>query len=163
MRAILLMLLLIIAIQADDSFGNWRMNPARSTFAADLPPKSLTVRIEPHTKGEVFTVDRIEADGRAMTSSTILYFDGKPRDLEDVGCSGTQSSRRLDGQTVEILHKCASGRWTRFIRRWAAQSNELILEIMEQQWDGRRFEKRLVLERQSAGLAPGENKERRDR
>jgi hypothetical protein len=148
MRAILLMLLLTTAIQADDSFGSWKLNPGRSTFAADPPPKSLTVRIEPHAKGEVFTLDRVEADGRAMTSSTILHFDGKPRDWEDVGCSGTQSSRRLDGQTVEILHKCASGRSTRLIRRLAAQSNELILEITEQPADGRRFKTRMVLEKQ---------------
>lgn len=147
MRAIVLMLLLIAAIRAADSFGTWEMNPARSTFAQARPPKSLTVRIEPHTRGEVFTVDRIEADGRAMTSSTILYFDAKPRDFQDVGCSGTQSSRRMDAQTVEILHKCASGQWTRLVRRVSEQPKELVLEITEQQPNGRRFERRLVLEK----------------
>lgn len=148
MRAILLMLPLITAIRADDSFGNWTMNPGRSTFAADPRPKSLSVRIERHTKGEVFTLDRIEANGRATTSSTILYFDGKPRDFQHVGCSGTQSSRRLDSRTVEILRQCASGERTRIIRRLSAKPKELILEITEQQADGRRFERRLVLEKQ---------------
>jgi hypothetical protein len=41
----------------------------------DPGPKSITIRIEPHAKREVFTLDRIDADGRATTSSTILYFD----------------------------------------------------------------------------------------
>ena len=104
------------------------------------------MRIEPHAKGEVFTLDRIEGDGRSTTSSTILYFDGKARDFQDPGCSGTQSSRRVDGQTVEILRKCAGGEWTRFVRRSAVQPKELVLEITEQHPDGRRFERRLVLE-----------------
>ena len=42
-------------------------------------------------------------------SSTILYFDGKARDFQDSTCSGTQSSRRLDARTVEILPTCAAG------------------------------------------------------
>ena len=41
-----------------------------------------------------------------------------------------------------------SGGWIRFVRRLAAQPKELILEITEQQPDGRRFERRLVLEKQ---------------
>jgi hypothetical protein len=121
------------------------VNPIRST---DPYPKSLSVRFEPHAKGEVFTLDRIGGDGRATTSSTILYLDGKPRDFQDVGCSGTESSRRVDSQTVEILRNGNTGEWIRFVRRLAAQSTELILEITEQQPDGRRFERRLVLEKQ---------------
>ena len=66
-------------------------------------PKSLTLRIEPHAKGEVFTLDRTEANGRTTSSSILLYFDGTARAFQDAGCSGTQSSRRLDSRTVEIL------------------------------------------------------------
>ena len=115
----------------------------------DPRPKSITIRIEPHAKTEVFTLDRIEADGRATTSSTILYFDGQPSEFQDLGCSGTQSSRRVDSQSVEILRTCASGRWTRFVRRLAAQPNELVMEVTEQRAGGRRLDRRLVLEKQS--------------
>jgi hypothetical protein len=108
----------------------------------------LTVRIGPHAKGEVFTLDKIEMDGRATTSSTILYYDGKPRDFQDTKCSGTQSSRRVNKETVEIIRHCNGGAWIRFVRRLAAHPKELILEITEQQPDGRRFEGRLVLEKQ---------------
>jgi hypothetical protein len=44
-------------------------------------------------------------DGRASTFGTIQYFDGKARDFEDSTCSGAQSSRRVDGRTVEILRE----------------------------------------------------------
>ncbi len=130
---------------AGDAFGSWKVNPIRSL---DPFPGSLTARFEPHGKGEVFTLDRTEQDGRATTSSTILYFDGRPRDFEDLGCTGTQSSRRLDNKVVEILRKCESGQWIRFVRRTSAKPNELFLEITEQHSDGRRFERRLMLEKQ---------------
>ena len=83
--------------------GTWKINPARSTFAGGAPFKSLIARIERHPKGEVFTLDRIEADGRTTSYSTILYLDGQPRRFEDFGCSGIQSSLRADERTVEIV------------------------------------------------------------
>ena len=123
----------------------WKLNPARSTLAGNQ--KSVTARIEPHTRGEVFTLDTIAADGRASTFSTILYFDGKARDFQDSVCSGTQSSRRMDGQTVEILRECANGGYSQIIRRSAMQPGVLLFEITEQHTDGRRSEQRLVMEK----------------
>jgi hypothetical protein len=129
-------------------FGTWKMNAARSTLSGSPQPKSFTIRIEPHPKGEVCTLDRVETDGRTTSASNILYFDAAPRDFQDSHCSGTQSSWRIDNKTVEIVRKCGSGERTTFIRRTAAKANELVLEINEQHADGRRFERRLVLERQ---------------
>jgi hypothetical protein len=122
----------------------WKLNPARSTLVQNQ--KSVTVRIEPHTRGEVFTLDTMAADGRASTSSTILYFDGKPRKFQDSTCSGTQSSHRVDSGTVEIVRECAGGQ-VLLIRR-AAKAGVLILEITEQNSDGHRSERRLVMEKQ---------------
>src|SRR5215469_1893856 len=102
-----ILILLAATSWAGDAFGVWKLNPARSTLARDQG--SLTLRIEPHPRGEVFTLDTVAADGRATTSSTILYFDGKTREFQDSTCSGTQSSRRVDGRTVEILRDCAGG------------------------------------------------------
>jgi hypothetical protein len=127
--------------------GTWKMNAARSTLAGS-PFKSLTVRIERHPKGEVFTLDRIETDGRTTSFSTILYLDGEPRRFEDFGCSGIQLSRRADERTVEIVRMCASGGWMRLLWRPSARANELDLEITEQSADGRRFDRRLMLEKQ---------------
>jgi len=129
-------------------FGTWKMDAAKSSLAGATQPKSFTVRIEPHAKGEVFTLDRVDAQGRNTTSSTVLYLDGKPRDLELPGCAGTQSSRRLDSRTVEILRNCGSGESMRFVRR-LTQPKELVLEITEQRPDGSRLERRLVLEKES--------------
>jgi hypothetical protein len=127
--------------------GSWKLNAARSTFAGDTQPRSFTIRIEAHAKGEAFTVDRIEADGRAMSSSIILYLDGIERDFRDNECSGTQSSRRIDSQTIEILRNCGAGAWIKVVRR-TASNNELVLEISERRADDRRFDRRLVFEKQ---------------
>jgi hypothetical protein len=147
MRSALLLMPLSAACWAGAADGTWKLNAARSTFAGDTQPRSFTIRIEPHAKGEVFTLDRIEADGRAVSCSSILYLDGGERDFRDGECSGTQSSRRIDSQTVEILRNCGAGAWTRFVRRIAAK-NELVLEISEHHAGGRRFDRRLVFEKQ---------------
>jgi hypothetical protein len=54
----------------------------------------------------------------------------------------------VDSRTVEILRECASGEWTRSVRRLSKTPQELVLEITEQQADGRRFERRLILDKQ---------------
>lgn len=145
---IALLILITFTCGAEDAFGTWKVKPAGSTSNVSSDIESFTVRIGPHAKGEVFTLDKIERDGRATTSSTILYLDGKPREFQEASCSGTQLSQRLGKETVEIIRNCGSGAWIRFVRRLAAQPKELILEITEQQPNGRRFERRLVLEKQ---------------
>ena len=63
MRTLLLLITIGLAYAADAALGIWKMDPTHSSFMGDTKPKSLLVRIEPHVKGEVLTLDRIEADG----------------------------------------------------------------------------------------------------
>jgi hypothetical protein len=143
MRAALLIVLAAVS-WGGDAFGVWQLNAARSTLAANQ--KTMSVRIDPHLRGEVFTLETATWDGRASTSSTILYFDGKARDFEDSTCVGTQWSQHVDGRTAEIVRECAGGRRVRLIRR-TESSSVLVLEITEENADGRRSERRVVLER----------------
>ena len=145
MRATLL-LLFGIPSWAGEPFGVWKLNPAHLTPAENR--RSVILRIEAHTRGEVFTLDTVDADGRASTSSTILYFDGVARDFRDAGCSGTQSSRRLDARTVEILRECGSGRQIRLVRRLTTQPRALIFEMIEQLPGGRPSGRRFVMEKE---------------
>ena len=50
--------------------------------------------------------------------------------------------------TAEILRKCETCVWTRLVLRTSAKAAQLVLEITEQHADGRRVERRLVLEKQ---------------
>lgn len=147
MRVILLLLAAGSACWGGDALGLWKINVSRSTFAAERPPRNFEVRIERKAKGEVFTVERTEQDGRSSSNSTILYLDRKPRGYEDLDCKGTQSSQRVDDRTVEILRTCDDGRWTRVIRR-VNTDTELVLEIRGRRSDGRQIQMGLVLEKQ---------------
>ena len=147
MRIIPLLLAAAAASRAEAPFGTWKVNPASSiAIISDRAPKAMTLRFEPHPKGEVFTVETIESDGRAVTSSSILYLDDKPRESANPGCSGTQSSRRRKDRSIEILCQCTTGEWIRIIRRLPSQPDRLVLEITGQRANGR-FDRRLVLER----------------
>lgn len=148
MRIILLLALAGQAgLGAGDAVGVWKLSPGRSTFATDRHPRSLTLRIERHSKGELFTVDRTEQDGRSTTDSTVLFLDGKPREYRDPDCNGTQSSQRVDSRTVEITRTCEGGAWMRIVRR-VTTGSELILEVTTKEADGRQVERRLVLEKE---------------
>ncbi|HKE24378.1 MAG TPA: hypothetical protein VKB88_18575 [Bryobacteraceae bacterium] len=105
------------------------------------------MRIERHAQGEVFTVERTEPDGRSSSDSTILFFDGKPREYQDLDCWGTQSSQRVDKRTVEILRTCEAGAWMRVIRR-VNTDRELVLEVNGRRPDGRQVQMLLVLQKQ---------------
>ena len=144
MRAVLF-ILFAASSQAGEPYGVWKVNPTHSTPAENR--KSVTLRIESHAQGEVFTLDTVAPDGRASTSSTILYFDGKARDFQDAGCSGTQSSRRVDGRTIEILRDCGTGRQIRLVRRMTPQG-VLIFEVFEQFPGGRHSERRLLMKKE---------------
>ena len=143
-RIALLALYWVSLSSASDALGVWRVNPARSTVRYS---NIAAIGFQPHAKGEVFTLYRFDDNGRATTSSTILYFDGRDRDLEDFGCRGTQSSWRVDEGTVEIARNCAGGQRIRLIRRLSPRYNELILEITEEA-KGDRIDRRMVLERE---------------
>jgi hypothetical protein len=144
----IVLLLMLIAgpefASAEDAFGVWQVNQNHS-----IGPRSdiLAVRFERYSKGEVFTLETMDSSGRSATSSTILYFDGNPRDFQDAGCSGVQSSRRLDGSTIEIVRQCRNGDWTKFVRRLTRRDKQMVLEVSEQH-SGGRFDRRLVFDKQ---------------
>jgi hypothetical protein len=142
-RVAIVALSLVLQIWAGGAVGIWKVNPARSTIRESGID---TVEIRPHKKGEVFTLNQFDREGRATTSSTILYFDGRDRDIQDFGCSGTQSSRRIDELTVEIIRSCAGGEQIRLVRRLSELRNQLILEITREVVH-HRIDERLVLER----------------
>jgi hypothetical protein len=147
MRTVLLLILLGAACCAGEAYGTWKLNPARSTFSGQTQPKALVLRIEPHPKGQVVTVDRTGDNGQSTSSSTILYLDGAARDFQGTECSGSQTSRRLDSQTIEVLRQCGGGEWERLVQRLTRQGKELVVEITRQR-SGRRSEERLLLEKQ---------------
>ena len=148
MRTILILTVCSTACCAGSLLGTWRMDRARSWFAGPDQPRRLTVRIEPHAKGRVFTLDRLEGDGRNTSFSTVLYFDGISRAIQDFACSGTQSSRWWDGRTIEIRRVCSNVESVWRVRESAGNSRELTIEITEKSLGGSTLGLRVVLKTQ---------------
>jgi hypothetical protein len=144
------LVVLSAAESAESAFGTWTVNFRKSTSAGSVEPGIVTLRIERHAKGEVFTVDRTGHDGRSTTDSTVLFLDGKPRGYQDLDCSGTQSSQRVDNRTVEILRTCEAGGWIHLVRR-VTTDRKLVLEINGRRSGGRQVKTRLVLDKQQGG------------
>jgi len=96
----------------------------------------------------VFTLERVEKDGRATTSSTIVYFDNTPRDFQDFDCAGAQSSRRLDGRTIESRRNCGGSHSIWLVRRQTDTSTRLIIDSSEERRPGPNLDWRLVMEKQ---------------
>ena len=94
-------------------------------------------------KPKSFTVRRLQPPAASCAWTARIGIIG------NLGVQERNPSGQLDSQTVEILRKCVSGEWTRFVQRPAARAKELILDITAQHPAGRRFERRLVLEKQS--------------
>ena len=147
MRTILILTICSTACWAGSVLGTWTMDRARSRFAGPDQPQSLTVRMEPHAKGRVLTLDRLGANGRTTSSSTILYFDGAARQIEDFECSGTQSSRRSDERTVEIRRVCSTGESIWLVRE-SANSKELTIEMTDKRPGGSILSSYVVLQKQ---------------
>jgi hypothetical protein len=131
---------------AGSSFGIWTVSTLTST-PGRLGPTITALRIEKHAKGEVFTLDRIDAQGRRTSSSTILYLDDEPRNFQDFECSGTQSSRQVDAESVEIHRVCEDGERVWLLKQ-SARPDELIVRITQKQRDGRQFEWHMILKKQ---------------
>jgi len=108
----------------------WKLNPARSTFVENQ--KRLTIRIEPHTRGEMLLWTRLPPDGRASTFSTILYSTARPGTIQDSACSGMQSSWRVDGHQDSGNPARMCARRANAAHSRTAQAGVLILEIIEQ-------------------------------
>ncbi len=148
MRNILLITIAVATSAANSTLGTWKMIPARSTFTGRSRPKSLSVRFEPHARGQVITLDLVESDGRTTSSSSILYFDGAPREIEDLDCSGAQSSSRFNSGTVRIQRTCTGGNGTWLVRQSLEQPKELLIDVTEKRQGGQSLEWRVVLEKQ---------------
>jgi hypothetical protein len=112
------------------------MKSAPSTFARGVCPSTFAKRIEPHIKGEL-TLDQAEPEDQATTLSTVPYLERKPREFQDTGCFGRQSSPSLHDETLEVVRHSSSAARTRLIRRPGKRRHELV-EIPKQRADGRR-------------------------
>jgi hypothetical protein len=88
------------------NMGTWKLNLAKSKFAAGTAPKSGTFTNEVSGAGVKTTSDSVAADGTAMHSTYTVIYDGKDNPLTGTSLNGdVVAATRIDANTVRSAYK----------------------------------------------------------
>ena len=88
------------------NIGTWKLNLAKSTYAAGTAPKSATFTNVVAGKGVKTTSDSVATDGTAIHSEYTLIYDGKDYPMTGNGRNGdVVAGTRIDANTVNFTYK----------------------------------------------------------
>ncbi|NOT26201.1 MAG: hypothetical protein HOP16_08860 [Acidobacteria bacterium] len=95
---------LVGAAQVPQSYlGNWKMNVAQSKSTTPLN-RSNTVRVEAAPGGAAkFTIDTVDATGKATHDEYVTAFDGKAVDVKSAAAPTTRTYTRIDDRTYQYV------------------------------------------------------------
>jgi len=96
----------ILAQPSDSSIGTWKINPAKSRYAAGTAPKSVTTKHEAAGAGVKSTVDSVDADGTVRHWTYASNYDGKDSPITGNCPYGDSIARtRVDANTTRAVYK----------------------------------------------------------
>lgn len=78
--------------------GTWKLNLSKSKFEPGPAPKSLTRTIVAQSEGAKYTFDGIAADGKPISYSFTVKYDGK-----DYPVSGTGMTSGADSIAIRLI------------------------------------------------------------
>ena len=96
--------------QSNPLLGTWKLNVAKSTFDASTPaPKSQTRTVMAHGDSVMYMVEGVGADGKAISYSFTVKYDGKDYPVTGTMPGGADmiSIKRVDANTFEATLKKA--------------------------------------------------------
>jgi hypothetical protein len=97
-----------LAQSSDPRLGTWKLNVAKSTYAAGTAPKSVTYAAEAAGAGVKVTVDAVGADGTVEHYGFTANYDGKDFPIVGNSSQGDTGARtRVDANTVRTIYKKA--------------------------------------------------------
>lgn len=86
--------------------GTWKLNLAKSTYAAGTAPKSGTFTNVVAGAGVKTTSDSVAADGTAIHSEYTVIYDGKDNPITGNSRNGdVAAGTRIDANTVRFIYK----------------------------------------------------------
>ena len=103
----------LVALEADNSLGTWKVNIAASKYTpAPLPVKSLTVVREVLPGGVKVTTTGERSDGTAINTTYSANYDGTPAGVTGKGSPyDTVSIKEVDSNTFLYEAKNTTGRY----------------------------------------------------
>jgi hypothetical protein len=88
------------------NLGTWKLNLAKSTFAAGTAPKSAVFTNVVAGEGIKTTSDTVRADGTAIHSEYTVVHDGKDYPITGSSLNGdTVAGTRVDPNTLKFTYK----------------------------------------------------------
>ncbi len=107
-----------LSAQADPTIGTWKLNLAKTKYAAGQAPKSTTLVITAAGQGVKLTSDTVLADGSARKISYTATYDGKDAavtgtpDYDTISlkktATGMDGSRKKAGKVVQTFSRVVS-------------------------------------------------------
>ena len=86
--------------------GTWKVNIAKSQYAAGTAPKSATFTVEAVGAGIKATVDAVAADGTVSHWGFTANYDGKDNPITGNSPYGdVVAATRVDANTVRVIYK----------------------------------------------------------
>lgn len=95
-----------LAQSGGSNIGTWKLNVAKSTYAAGTAPRSNTFTNEMAGAGVKTTSDSVAADGTVMHSVYTVIYDGKDKPITGTTTNGdVVAATRIDANTVRSTYK----------------------------------------------------------
>jgi hypothetical protein len=95
-----------LAQSGSSNLGTWKLNLAKSTYAAGTAPKSATFTNVVAGAGIKSTSDSVAADGTARHSEYTMVYDGKDHPLTGNSSNGdVVAGTRIDANTLTFIYK----------------------------------------------------------
>jgi len=95
-----------LAQAGSSNLGTWKLNVAKSTFAAGTAPRSATFTNVAAGAGVKSTTDSVAADGTARHSEYTVVYDGKDNPIAGGSLNGdVVAGTRVDANTLTFVYK----------------------------------------------------------
>ena len=94
-----------LAQSSNPRIGTWKLNLARSTYAAGTAPKSATFTVVAAGAGVKVTVDGVNADGTVSHWMYTANYDGKDYPVTGNPNRETVASTLVDANTLKSIYK----------------------------------------------------------
>jgi hypothetical protein len=109
----------------DPVIGTWKLNVAKSTFAAAQAPKAQTRVYTQSAQGLTLNMKTTEADGKESTTMTTYHLDGKDYPATGSPDYDALSGKQIDANTAEFTLKRA-GKAVGTTRRTASKDGKTL-------------------------------------
>src|SRR5260370_9668500 len=95
----------VVARDADQHSGTWKMNPAKSKYSPGPAPKNITVKIDSEGDNIKLSSEGIDAAGNPTHVEYTAKYDGKDYPITGVPNADTVALERLDASTTRSTIK----------------------------------------------------------